>query len=897
MTRFRPRSRTLFILLAGLLLFVTTTASKCDNDGDGFSAANGDCDDNPNDDPAVCAESLCDACGDLACAACAKCIHPDAEELPDWLDGNCTGFADEPPIGFTREAHSMQGAGTAAAWYGDYVYLAAAAVLQVFYAPPGSTPERVGDEIEFRDWIREMIVVGDHLFVAARGDGVFALDLGAGPAYPVLAGKVSGRIDLPGYAAPVEALFHGIDAWWDDENERYLVAAARGNAVSKITGGVDAVVFSYNPAGDTFDVLTAFGTDVRSNSKLEGPYVVGLTEDGAGLYIGYGWFSLSLLPPFFDGYGELVYVSLDPVGTVVRKNGTGAIMDIDVKDSMAFAAKVKVEESMLTRFHLDGGALVEEAIFDGGGPGGAVYLHDDLLCFGTLSVSRSEEGSNLWVYKDLDSMPPTLVGEAGTLDWIFQLSCRDEPTGSDWVYVADEWGGIELWEVPDAGGLVGPYGPEPPHEFNGMRAPCGAALGGRVWVDGDRVFAVKAGAGLWYFDEAEPDQEKVAVEWIDRTDPGCDEHCDIVCDEPYSDLKCCCPPPPEMAAWPYPPAVFATDGASSQGRVALLGTDRNNGVGMPDGAYFMIFEEDGAADDYRCVYSEPVNSQGGTVVEDFGEILFVSAIARGGRETRENQTLRVYQHCPEDALDPVRLIGEIEAPSQGSDAGLRDVAVYGDYLFVAEVNDPFVGDPYAGRIHVFRWKEGELSTCADPDPAAILDPTEHLGAFCTDLIPYQVLLDPDRDQLVVGCLWKITYPVVTGGLFFYEGLDACLDDPQSCFDPESPAFFDNGRVDRSPEPPIRRMTPNVMGILIKDEALYMVDFDNGLYRYSFAEEAYTGFYPVHRGPAGQPVTPQLVESPEGVVPLYNPIAIAVSASGKILTHDHVASRVSILSEE
>jgi hypothetical protein len=82
--------------------------------------------------------------------------------------GEVSGFGKELPVGFDREGYSMQGAASAVEWYGGYVYLAAASVLQVYHVPPGATPELI-HEIELRDWVREMEIAGDTLFMAARG--------------------------------------------------------------------------------------------------------------------------------------------------------------------------------------------------------------------------------------------------------------------------------------------------------------------------------------------------------------------------------------------------------------------------------------------------------------------------------------------------------------------------------------------------------------------------------------------------------------------------------------------------------------------------------------------------------------------------------------------------------
>jgi hypothetical protein len=76
--------------------------------------------------------------------------------------------------------------------------------------------------------------------------------------------------------------------------------------------------------------------------------------------------------------------------------------------------------------------------------------------------------------------------------------------------------------------------------------------------------------------------------------------------------------------------------------------------------------------------------------------------------------------------------------------------------------------------------------------------------------------------------------------------------------------------------------------------LYVVDSDNGLYQYSLNEAAYTGFYPAHRGTTVQTFESELVPSPEGVVPLLHPVAVALSPSGRVLVQEHVSGRVTML---
>ncbi len=792
----------------------------CDHDGDGFCPQPiwSDCDDN---DPL---------------------IHPGAEEQADFIDNNCNGFGDEPPIGFARQDYSMQGAGSAVEWYGDYVYLAAASVLQIYYAPPGAEPTRLENEIEFRDWVREMAVDGDTLFVAARGDGLYAFDLDQDPAHPTAAGHISSRFDASGYT-DIEAVFNGVHA------RGGRVAVARANSVAKSQGGVDAIVFDYDTASDSFTPVRVIGTEVRSKTMSEIPISVALTEDGSCLYIGYGVL-----------VGELVYLTVDNPAAPVLHGDFGAIMDIEPKNDQAFVAITRldwpgVDVSMLSRVSLLEGELVEEPIVtnEGSGAGMAVDIHEDLLCFATWSPGRYEDGYNLWTYTNLLADTPARVGAAGTLDWVYQLACRHPETGPDWVYVADEWGGLEMWQS-DREALTNTLTLDLGH----YRVATGALSMG-LWNDGPRLYSFREGAGLWFFDESTPHHEQTAVEWIDRSDPGC------------SCADCC---PPENGPWPYPPAVFVTAGTSNQGRVALFTHDRNIAVG--GNGYFMVFEEDGGRGEYECVYSEPITASvlGGNTVAAEGEILFVSS---------STPTLRLYQHCPEET-DSVRFLAEIDTPSQGNNMEITNVAVYGDYLFVAEVHNAPLAPPDSGAIHVYRWKEaGDLARC--PNQPSLLPPQEPLGSFGSDLIPRRLVIDTARNRLLVGAETKPIPPVKEGGLWFYD---------LNSFNPNSPADMDTHRTDITPDESIRVTYSSVYDVLLNGDTLYVVDGDNGLYRYSLSQEIYLGFYPAQRGTETQFYEPELVLSPAGVIPLHFPVAVALSPSGKVMVQEHVSGRVSIL---
>lgn len=892
----------LFLCILCSIVLIGAGGCKKDIDHDGYTAAEGDCRDDPKGDPLLCESLICGACSDESCRTCAQCIHPGAEEYPDWIDSNCNGFADEPPIGFEREGSSMQGFASAVDWYGDYVYVAAGSVLQVYDTGSGARPELTA-EIEFRDWVRQMDVEGAMLFVAARGDGVIALDL-SDPAHPQQAGHFRGTFTVDDSHTGVPALFHGIDALWDEQNQTFLVAVANANAVPANEGGIDAVVFTYDAAGKEFNLLEAFDSSVRSEKRMQVPTSVGLAESERSLYIGYGWPGLSLLPLFFDPYGELVYVPLDGAGAPLHKTGIGAVMDLTTRGNHAFAALTRAcpnqECGILSRFTPGSKALTEAPVLQlpGGGPGGAVDVDGDVVSFSTISVGRYQDGNNLWAFTDLANLdaappsPPAIAGSAGTLDWVFQLACRDAGTESR-IYVADEWGGLETWRIKN-GDLTLDLGTD--RVATGM-----FSLG--MWNVGTKIYSIKEGAGLWVVDAEQLSHEQAAIEWINTEDPGCSDRCETYCPPPHNNEKCCCPP--KTGSWPYPPAVFVSSGADSQGRVAVLAQNRNTAV--PGDGYFMVFKEDSAAGrfQYQCLYSEswPGRAWSGNVIKAHDSFLFVTADVDTPAPPNE---LRLYQHLTDPAAsDTVHLLGVIEMPSE---PGLKDnlwsivdIAVSGKYLFVAEAHQPLLAVPDRGRIYAFQWKRDDDGSGSEP---ATLLPAKYLGSFCVTehngFIPNRLLVDTARDRLIVGCTARYVPPVHQGAVLFYDSISACLENATSCFNSASPDSMETRRTDHSPDASRRALNtyPNINGIAVENDAMYIADFDNGLYKYALdspGSPEIIGFYPAHRGSPREPLTPHMVMSPKDIIPLFHPISVGVIPStGSLVVQEFMSGRITLL---
>jgi hypothetical protein len=212
---------------------------------------------------------------------------------------------------------------------------------------------------------------------------------------------------------------------------------------------------------------------------------------------------------------------------------------------------------------------------------------------------------------------------------------------------------------------------------------------------------------------------------------------------------------------------------------------------------------------------------------------------------------------------------------------ITDAVVYGDLLFVAEVHDPPLSMPDSGGVHVFARHGIDVACPARPHEASI----DYLGSFAQDVIARALAVDHARRRLVVGAASKPIFPVREGALLFYD-LDR--------LDRDDPAAFDDHRSVATVDEADRVTYANVHQLRVAGDDLYVVDRDNGLYRYSLRANAYVGFYPAHRGPESHAFVAELVRSAPGVVPLYHPVAAAVLPNGHVVVHEHNSGRASVL---
>ena len=321
---------------------------------------------------------------------------------------------------------------------------------------------------------------------------------------------------------------------------------------------------------------------------------------------------------------------------------------------------------------------------------------------------------------------------------------------------------------------------------------------------------------------------------------------------------------PQGGLWPA--AIFVSGGTSHDGRVAIVGGEREDLIGL-EHVYFMMYEKNG--NDHEIVYSDYIGTTNGrSDVKTDGDLLFVSAAMAG---------VRVYQHCPE-STPQVRSVGSAQDIPFFHIA--TETAVYGDYLFVGIDHTVWT----TGGIRVYRYRsEGTTLTC--PDVANVLDELTYIGTFAVNFKPRTMLIDTARKVLFVGASATSS---TSSKLVYFN-----LPDLGTQITETTVAQIDTTMTSFSPGLQSRLEDQMIGQIKQVGDYLYIADEFNGLYKFSLTSGCYVAHYPGHRG---EWAFPYMIESPLDVMPLLRPKSLAIMPSGKLAVQEFEAGRVVLLEE-
>ena len=783
----------------------------------------------------------------------------------------------------------------------------------------------------------------------------------------------------------MDAVFLSVDAVKRDPFGSVIkVAATRANAAQKAApenATPDVVVWDYQQDTGEFKNPVAITTAARGSQKIICPFAVEFTrnQDGTfrgGLYVGY-WHLFN---------GDLIYVSLNPpaysFAADIRKpildiavEGTDVYVcgDLESTENWFLGAKsalmryslneaengfdmakrlelLRVKNNVAGQGHL---AIYGNHLFFGSaGPGRATFLKHPLLTggkegwTGVLGNTNHElsPSVNLW-YFDLDdlrhanSSRQRNMPTASTMDWVFNIAAGANGTNPE-VYVADEWGGFQLFQTD------GPENPlvmlrkdTDPDQPDAKRIPVSRAASGmfcrgQFWLDAHASGDVRAtayssleGSGLWAVDldgSGNVIRDRIALEWINPTDPGC-----------YTDGVFTCPPPDEddyhgnyRPQNPYPPALFvsATSSVLTKGgerRLVVSGGDRNTGV--PRHRYLLLVKEtkfimDSQDHNSQVTYSafyRDTDTSPLTVTtcikglpKAIGEELFCPLWnPESGQLEIEVATVEEREGGRDELIEKTTLI--FDPPIKSSRYSMQDVAVYPDpedentqYVFVT-VGDYFYYPPMSStdaRIHVFKM----IRTTEDNAGGDYI--SESLGFFCNQKVvggrpakalgAYRLLIDSVTGKLIATTPTN-KWPRVTTSFVTYR------------LDGFPPVNWENMDVDVSrggkrKEAVLSRdyrrngALPRVLGIALDGEKLYVADKNNGLYRYDLERDQFDleTYYPTQEGDASNLVEGWIAPGlPTGqdmpFIPLHHPVGVA-AFGGKVLVQEEMWGRISIL---
>ncbi len=850
----RPRSAGLTVLL-GCLSLGFLGQDECDVDGDGYTEPAGDCDDN---DPLT---------------------YPGADERADIKDNNCNGFADEPPRGLTLagDATALQGWATAVAHRDDFLFVTGAATLEVFHRAADGELEEIG-RLEFDDVVIDMTRDGDYLFVAANNAGLVAVDI-SDPYHPIIVGEVA---DIS--ASDVDAR-HG----------RVAVTLKSSKTVS---------VYPFGAGGFGPALFTYSGEDCLEYPDCEHVSSVALAGDSAqGLYVGYsgnckedGLLGESFQEGDLAWFDDYATSPAAPSACLPRAEGQpiGAVTDI-VTAAGPEQGQAGVFVSIERKYHHDTPSLrwaapscdgtsncvLEETVPCAScyceepdpmdcapgtllrGRGNAVAGDSGLVCVGGMHVTNYALDNLSCITDPLG--PTARAMTTRTMDLVYDLDFARQDEEASSLYVADEWGGLQVYQV------------EPGSELSlESREPTGAQSF-RVWRDGPWVYSVKEGAGLWGFHENGAPGDPYVLEDIpagNETSPDGSRECYYTPGN-NGDYD------PEGPSCPE--TIFAHDGASRGDILYLLAGNRFDIVGL-DYSYFLVLNRATGEVLFRDYLSRHFSYWGlGNVVvrEDPAgtNLVFVASGSNACNPddlehygpcedgTFDEAGLRLYEH--NQATNEVRLAAFVPTSTlpEGAYARLAlDAALYGDFVFVPSllfVNNLKLFE--SEGIRVFRWRDAsgnleleEISTIAPVDDA-------HQ--------PLRVLVDEDHGLLISGGTRLLAYPLERDSNGY-----PVVGEP----------------VELSPGEDSRATALNIWGMERIGDRLYVADPFNGVYGYDIANPAVMEpavFYPTFDSLGNEPIP-----LPDEVRPLHEPRDLEAASDGSLLVQEWITGRVRVLHE-
>ncbi len=844
---------TRWLWVTGLVVLVGNVGSDgCDADEDGYTVAAGDCDDN---DPS---------------------IQPGAEERANIVDDNCNGFADEPPVGLELDegATALQGWATAVAHADDHVFVSGAATLLVYHEGTDGALA-LEARVDLRDVVYDMALDGDTLFLAAGNAGLVAVDV-SDPAVPVIADQ---RVD---FAASSVGARNGYVAVGHRNQKTVAVYPFDGERFG-------APVFTY--AGDdcmmASDYVSAVTLGGPSGEHLYVGYAGTHEEDQSGTTLTVQDGDLAYFEDFHAGPSVpaacLSRHGDDPIGAV---SALSALDEAD-RSGVFLATERKTMQDVPSLRWVEpvcdpaGVCVLEEVVpcedcyCDAADPedcpdgtllkgrGNAVAGDSSLVCVGGMHVFDYKL-DDLWCVRDPFSPNPRPLSTR-TLDLVYDLEFNRDSDGIARLYVADEWGGLQV------------YQPDTDLDRMVARAATGAQSFA-VWRDRQTIYSVKEGAGLWRYQEG-TGEDPVVLErvWSRGGDPT------VACYDTEENGGDYDPTNPSCLD-----DVFVHAGVSDGQTVYLQVGNRFDIVGL-DYTYFVAVDRDSGEALFQQYQSEHVSfwGIGSVVVEPLADGTNAVFLATGSNRcndmdeqyygpcldgTFQEGGLRLYRHdTVAGTMAQAAFVPTGTLPSGVYAVEALDAAILGDYVFVPllEFRWPKLRDLANGvfaseGIAIYRWRDqvGNLG----------LEEVSRVAPLDVHDEPYRLLVDEDHGLLLAGGQKLLAYPLTdTDGV-------PLLGTP----------------VDLSPGDNSLNAPLAIWGMARLGNRLYVADPYNGIYGYDLSAGVETRpvvFYPTFDAASNQPI-PLAAD----IRPLHMPRDLAVASDGALLVQEWISGRVSLLRE-